>query len=46
MRSGMTANVTLLVALRENVLVLPAGAVRHENGQTSVQLIRRGAERL
>ncbi len=41
MRSGMTANVTLLVALRENVLVLPAEAVRHENGQTSV-LIRRG----
>lgn len=41
MRSGMTANVTLLVALRENVLVLPAGAVRHENGQTSV-LIRKG----
>lgn len=38
MRSGMTANVTLLVALRENVLVLPSEAVRRENGHATVQV--------
>jgi macrolide-specific efflux system membrane fusion protein len=38
MRSGMTANVTLLVALRENVLVLPSEAVRRENGGATVQM--------
>ncbi len=36
MRSGMTANVTFLVARRENALVLPAEAVRQEEGGSFV----------
>lgn len=36
MRSGMTANVTFLVAQKENVLVIPFAAVRQEKKETFV----------
>ncbi|MBI4397125.1 MAG: efflux RND transporter periplasmic adaptor subunit [Elusimicrobia bacterium] len=38
LRSGMTANVTFQVASRENTLLLPAEAVRQEEGRSSVML--------
>lgn len=38
MRSGMTANVTFMVASKENVLLLPAEAVRNEGGKSSVMI--------
>ncbi len=36
MRSGMTANVTFLVAQKENVLIIPFAAVRQEKKETFV----------
>jgi macrolide-specific efflux system membrane fusion protein len=36
MKSGMTANVTLIVAEKKDVLVVPAEAVTRENGSSSV----------
>ena len=36
MRSGMTANVTFVVAEKSDVLLLPADAVRQEQGKTTV----------
>ena len=36
MRSGMTANVTFVVAAQMDALLLPAEAVRRENGKTTV----------
>lgn len=38
MRSGMTANVTFVVASRKDTLVLPVEAIRRANGQTTVWL--------
>jgi macrolide-specific efflux system membrane fusion protein len=38
MRSGMTANVTFVVAAQKNTLFLPAEAIHQENGQPTVLL--------
>lgn len=38
MRSGMTANVTFFTAEKNNVLILPADAVRQENGNVPTVL--------
>lgn len=38
MRSGMTANVTVLVEARENVLLLPSGAVHREGAAAVVRV--------
>jgi macrolide-specific efflux system membrane fusion protein len=38
MRSGMTANVNFLVAEKQDVLVLPAEAVREEEGRAQVMI--------
>lgn len=38
MRSGMTANVSFVVASRRNVVLVPAEAIRTRDGQTSVLL--------
>jgi macrolide-specific efflux system membrane fusion protein len=38
MRSGMTANVTFIIAARPGVLLLPAEAIHTDNGAATVQL--------
>lgn len=44
LRSGMTANVGFIAALREGVLVVPSEAVTRENGQATVLRRAAGAE--
>ena len=41
-RSGMTANVTLVTGTLPNAIVIPEGAVSEENGSSYVSLIKEG----
>ncbi|MBI2070944.1 MAG: HlyD family efflux transporter periplasmic adaptor subunit [Elusimicrobia bacterium] len=46
MRSGMTANVTFIIAVKENILLLPAEALQNEKGHTRVFLPSASKKRL
>ncbi|MGQ9684169.1 MAG: efflux RND transporter periplasmic adaptor subunit [Anaerolineae bacterium] len=43
-RPGMTANATIVVERRENVLLVPNRAIRSQNGQRVVRVLRDGQE--
>ena len=38
-KPGMTANLTILVATKDNVLAVPASAIIDNNGQESIRVI-------
>jgi len=41
-RPGMTANATIVIERRENVLLVPHRAIRSQNGQRVVRVLRDG----